>query len=115
MSTNRAPAGLKTAGHRLWREIHRHLDLDQHESELLLQACRVADRLDALDAILTAEGLMRDGKPHPALVESRQQQLTFARLIATLRLPEDLEANVRPQRRGAARGVYDTRLKVVGE
>jgi hypothetical protein len=114
MST-RAPAGLKAAGRRLWRDVHEHLELDRHEDELLLQACRVADRLDALDSILTAEGMMRDGKPHPALVESRQQQVTFARLIATLRLPEDLQANVRPQRRGAARGVYDKRLRAVGE
>jgi hypothetical protein len=90
------------------------LELDAHEASLLLQACRTADRLDALEAVLAAEGLMRDGKPHTALVEARQQSLTLARLIATLRLPEDLEAEHRPQRRGAARGVYDSRLRVVG-
>jgi hypothetical protein len=110
-----APAGLQTAGKRLWREINRRLELDAHERELLLQACRCADRLDELDGIVKAEGLMRDGRPHAALVESRMQQVTLARLIATLRLPEDLEATSRPQRRGAARGVYDKRLKIVGE
>ena len=115
MTATRTPAGLKDAGRRLWRAIHAHLDLDAHESALLLQACRVSDRLDALNAVLEADGMMLAGKPHPALVESRQQQLTLARLIATLRLPEDLEADLRPQRRGAARGVYDKRLKVVNE
>jgi hypothetical protein len=115
MSNPRTPSGLKTAGKRLWRDVHEHLDLDRHESELLLQACRVADHLDDLSAIVGREGVLKDGKPHVALVESRQQQVTFARLIATLRLPEDLEATVRPQRRGAARGVYDKRLRAVGE
>ena len=33
---------------RLWRSILGEYDLDEHESVLLTEACRVADRLDRL-------------------------------------------------------------------
>ncbi|MFC5208610.1 hypothetical protein ACFPM0_18860 [Pseudonocardia sulfidoxydans] len=45
-----------------------------------------------------------DGRVHPAVIEARQQRLTLARLVASLRVPDD--GDVRPQRRGAARGFY---------
>jgi hypothetical protein len=50
---------------------------------------------------------------HPALVESRQLKVAFARLAAALRLPagdeSDPGASRRPQRRMGARGVYGPR------
>ena len=106
-STPRTPSGLKTAGRRLWREITSALDLDEHERALLIEAARTVDALAALAAIVDREGVMPAGKAHPALVESRQQRIALARLIASLRLPEDLQQpERRPQRRGAARGSY---------
>ena len=107
--TERVPRGLKRSGRRLWREVTARLALDEHERSLFLQACRTADLLDALHTEVERDGVMLEGKAHPALVEARQQRITLTRLIASLRLPEDLEAPDdvrRPQRRGAARGAY---------
>jgi len=42
------------------------------------------------------------------LTESRQQSLTLARLLASLRLPSGEEEG-RPQHRGAVRGTYGPR------
>ncbi|KEP41090.1 hypothetical protein MKSMC1_37520 [Mycobacterium kansasii] len=49
-------------------------------------------------------------KAHPALTAAQQQRIVLARLAASLRLPsgdqDDPSVLRRPQRRGAARGVY---------
>lgn len=83
--------------------------LDEHELALLLEACRTVDALGELSAIVEREGAMLGGRANPALVEARAQRLVFARVLASLRLSNDL-ANLaeiqRPQRRGAARGTY---------
>ncbi|GEL22758.1 hypothetical protein PSU4_17120 [Pseudonocardia sulfidoxydans NBRC 16205] len=101
----RAPAGLKTSGRALWKAVTSDFDLAEHERRLLVEACRCADQLDELAAISAAEGSMGpDGRVHPAVIEARQQRLTLARLVASLRVPDD--GDVRPQRRGAARGFY---------
>jgi hypothetical protein len=98
-----APRG---RGRALWREVHSAFELGAHEAALLHEACRTADQLDVLAAVLAAEGpLLPDGRVHPALVESRQLRLALARLIASLRIPE-VPASRRPQRRGAVRGTY---------
>lgn len=117
----RPPRGLQTAGRNLWKATVGRLDLDAHEHLLLLQACRVADTLDALATAavgqpLTVTNARGDEVAQPLLVESRQQSIVLARLIASLRLPEDIdgegELGGRPQRRGAARGAYRPRLEV---
>ena len=51
MAGTSTPRGLKAAGRRLWRSVVGDYDLDQHELALLLQACRCADRLDAMAAV----------------------------------------------------------------
>lgn len=80
-------------------------ELSQAEQQLLLQAARTADLLDALQAELDVHGLTdAEGRLSPVVVELRQQRITLTRLIASLRLPDD--DDVRPQRRGAARGAY---------
>jgi len=105
--STRPPKGLQATGKRLWRGITEHLELDEHETALLVEACRTADAIDALQTVIETEGAMLHGRAHPALVEGRQQRLTLARLIASMRLPDDLAAPVkRPQRRGGARGAY---------
>jgi len=46
---------------------------------------------------------------HPALVEARQQRVTFARLLTALRIPTGEDDSGRTQSRGATRGVYGVR------
>lgn len=67
-----------------------------------------ADRCDAFGDDFRRRGVvLADGRPNPSVSEVRQQQVTLARLISTLRLPEDLtRPQFGPQRRGSARGVY---------
>lgn len=112
-SNPRAPAGLSTAGRSLWRSVVADFELDTHEGLLLLQACRCADRLDAIakvlaDADLTVTNAHEDEVPHPLLREARMQSVTLSRLLASLRLPSG-EEGARPQRRGASRGTYGVR------
>jgi hypothetical protein len=102
------PQGLAKRGKRLWAAISLAMALDERDEALLFEAARVADRLDALAAVLRRVGVCGpDGRAQPALVEARQQQLTLARLIVAMRLPEDLSEPLsrRPQRRGI-RGSY---------
>ena len=111
------PKGLHQSGKRLWRDVLEEYELDVHEELLLLQAARCADRLDQLaveaaGAPTTVTNAKGDQVANPLLTESRQQSITLTRLIASLRLPSD-EEDVRPQRRGAARGAYGPNLKAV--
>lgn len=99
------------SGAALWEELSDLVEFDFHELALLTEACRVRDRLDSLDAVIRAEGVTvtspQGVKAHPALVESRAQEIVFSRLLASLRIPD--EDNSRPQRRGSARGSYGRR------
>ena len=113
MAAPAPPDGLADAGRRLWTSVVTDYELDVHELLLLQQACRCADTLDRLAAVaadspVTVHNVKGDEVPHPTLTESRQQALTLARLLASLRLPSGEESD-RPQRRGAARGTYGVR------
>ena len=109
------PAGLADAGKKLWRAVTEEYEIDEHELLLLREASRCADRLDRLAeeaaaGSVTVENHRGDQVAHPAMVEARQQSLTLARLLASLRLPSGEETGERrPQRRGAARGSYGLR------
>ncbi len=110
---NPKPAGLKTAGGKLWDSVTDDYELDNHELLLLREACRTADRLDrlaeeALKLPVTVENHRGDQVASPAMVEARQQSITLTRLLASLRLPSGEEEG-RPQRRGSARGSYGIR------
>jgi len=88
----------------MWRSIQVAYQLSVTEDALLRQAVRTADHVAELDVVLAAEGLLvagRDGlpRPHPALVEVRQQRLLVARLLSALRLPAE-ESSARSQHRG---------------
>jgi hypothetical protein len=113
VSAPKPPRGLGASGKRLWQSVTDGFDLDAWEEQLLLEACRCADRLDQLAAD-AAEGPLvvtnhrGDRVSHPSLVEARQQQIVFSRLLASLRLPAGEETG-RPQRRGGARGSYGIR------
>jgi hypothetical protein len=108
------PRGTRANGRKLWSDVLRKYELEQHELALLGEIVRTIDLLDQLAAVAAREGLMVEGawgsKPHPAITESRQQKIALARLTAALRLPagdeNDQAAGRRPQRRLGARGVY---------
>jgi len=95
--------------------VQSEYQLDEHEQALLVALVRQVDRLDQLEAMIAAGGLLVTGhgttKMHPAVVEARQTAIAVARISASLRLPsgEQGAAGDRPQRRGAARGVYQFR------
>lgn len=80
------------------------------------QATTTLGIIERLEARLGDEDVIVGGglvaRPHPAVVELRQQKLTFARLMACLRLPlSDEHEAQRPVRR-PVRGVYAKRPKV---
>ena len=105
-----APAGSSAAGRRLWSAVMEEYELEQHGLALLVQATRTITTLDKLGAELRRDGVLVDGRPHPAAVESRLQSIALARVLAALRLPAgadgDQQAGARPQRRVGVRGVY---------
>ena len=80
-------------------------DLEPHELVLLESACRTADLIADLQAVVDRDGPMLDGRPNPAAVEARLQRLTLGRLLAGLRIPVDVD---RGQRR-PVRGFYGPR------
>jgi hypothetical protein len=107
----RPPKGLQRSARALWRAVLGEYDLDEHELTLLREAARTVDSLDGLQAALDAEGLMSTSsqgvRVHPALVELRQQRVTFARLLTALRIPAgERTEDSRTQHRGGLRGVY---------
>jgi len=115
MSIPRPPKGAGPSGRRIWRAVLAEFELDEHERALVTALVRQVDRLDALEALIAAEGLMVSGhgtcKVHPAVIEARQSAIAVARISAALRLPagEQGEGQGAPgwsQRRAGARGVY---------
>jgi hypothetical protein len=110
------PSGARAGGIRLWNSVLSEYLLEEHEMALLVEAVRLVDVLDALDRVIRFEGVLHDSpqgvRAHPAVVESRQQKIALARLLAALRLPageEDAGQTRRPQRRVGVRGTYQLR------
>jgi hypothetical protein len=102
------PAGLDERGGRLWTSLHEaYPAMIDAERELVLEACRVADRLERLDEVCRATEPVVQAKTgpiaNPAFAEARQQQNLLKQIIAALRLP-DAKTGSRPQYRGP-RGV----------
>lgn len=114
MTIPKPPKGLAVSGRKLWSSIVKRYDLEEHESTLLLQACRTVDMLDALQAELDTAGMIvaspQGEKVNPAAPELRQQRIALARLLAALRVPigddTSKSRDARPQRRAGVRGLY---------
>lgn len=107
----RPPAGLSKTGRALWRAVLTDFELDDHESAILTQACRLADLCDTLQGTLDTEGVMSQSsqgtRVHPAAVELRQQSIALARLMTALRIPAgESTGEGRTQHRRGLRGVY---------
>ena len=104
----KTPAGLAARGKRIWRSVVDEFLLSEQELALLLELARTADVLDRLAKTVAVEGDSIDGKPHWALIESRQLRITFARISAALRLPEEDDGvDGRAQRRVGVRTPYE--------
>jgi hypothetical protein len=103
----RAPKELAITGKKLWNRVLKDFELADHEELVLLQACRIADSLDKLQAEMVGVDVVmqspQGAKIHPALVESRQQSLALAKVMASLRIPFGDEESV-PQKRSGVRG-----------
>ena len=104
------PDGLKWSGRRLWQATIAEYELTEHETNLLLQACRTVDVLDLLAAHVDVDGPIIDGpsglRTHPALIELRQQRIALARLLAALGLPTGVADDGPKKQRRSVRGVY---------
>lgn len=91
----RKPSGLGKRGAGFWDRTLKDYELTDSEVQLLTEACRTLDNLDALaDALAhdgaTVKGSMGQTVTHPALTESRGQRQVLHKLLAALALP-DLE------------------------
>jgi hypothetical protein len=66
---------------------------EEHELSVLLQACRITDTLDRLQASIDAGDVIvsspQGTRANPAIVEFRQQAITLAKCMAALRIPAD--------------------------
>lgn len=106
---HKTPTGLKAGGRKLWKSVTDDYELGEHELSILLEASRTVDALDELQRIVRDEGVTNVSpqgvRAHPALVEARQQRVTLAKLVASLRIPleDDQEATRLPQKRSGAR------------
>jgi hypothetical protein len=105
------PEGLGSAGTGLWtRTVGEFTDLAVHEEALLLQLCRTADALEELQQVLDRDGVLNTAtqgvRVHPALPELRQQRITFAKLIAALKLPAAEDTPGAAGQHHGPRGVY---------
>ena len=96
------PRGLGAAGKRLWSVVVEEFELAEHETGLLVEACRTVDACEALQARLDAADVLDESphglRVHPALPELRQQRATLTKLLASLRLPSGLEGQPKARR-----------------
>lgn len=107
MRSIKPPFGLADGGRALWsaclKQDDNLTDAANPLRRLLEDACRLADQIDALNERVTADGVMvstdTGEKVHPALVELGKQRSLLARLLVSLRMPDEATAK-RPQRRG---------------
>lgn len=105
------PANLEPRGRALWTATYeRHPEMTELEREVLLEACRVVDRLEHLDEACRTEPTVMEGRQgpliNPALAEARQQANLLKMLMAAMRVPDE-KTGKRPQVRGTARGAIN--------
>ncbi|QFG14241.1 terminase small subunit [Mycobacterium phage Tourach] len=86
------PAGLMEAGETLWTSITANRELDAASRVLLLNACRIADRLDQLDdeigGRLLSYNQRGDEVINPLISEHRQQYTALANILGKMGLGE---------------------------
>lgn len=85
------PEDLHEAGIRLWDGIAASRSIDATTYALVLNACRIADRLDEMaesTGSLTSENDKGDVVANPLIVESRQQAMALRQLLSSLGIGE---------------------------
>lgn len=107
------PDGLDAAGRRLWDEMTADGTVAPMQAMLLLQACRIVDRLDRLDRQLRGEDWLRFRHEETGdevrvyvdrvLAEEREQAVALKTLFAELR--QALGKQKQPQQRQKGGGV----------
>lgn len=96
------PAGLGERGSGLWLALHAGGKFDAAGEALVVEACRLADRLDQLDDVISGKGVLQllrfrslfdsDDERHLVMTvdgvlgEARQQANTLRQIVATLGL-----------------------------
>ncbi|WP_127501951.1 P27 family phage terminase small subunit [Actinoplanes solisilvae] len=89
-----APPDLGERGREFWDRVIVTWELTVAEVELLAEACRCLDELDALRRLVADDGVRVTGstgqmRVHPALAQSRATRQLFGRLLAQLELPDE--------------------------
>ena len=87
------PAGLGVSGAELWNEVSGSRRLSAANRVLLLNMCRIADRLDELTRELSLSPLVVSNNlgsetPNPLLTEHRMQVSTLSQLMQRLGIAE---------------------------
>jgi hypothetical protein len=88
------PKGLlPSTGAALWRDVVALYDLRVDELVVLERACRATDRIAAMETErgkrVTTAGSMGQLVLHPLVKEIRETEAQIARLLASLKLPDD--------------------------
>lgn len=111
MKESAPPTGLHIGGRRLWNRVLADFELAEHEEAVLLQACRIVDVLDRLQTEIDAHEIVVESpqgpKIYPPVVKFRQQAVTLAKCMASLRIPLEEEQKIdrQPQQRVGVRRV----------
>lgn len=102
MSFKEVPPGLEAGGTELWESIAGERELDAASKHLLVNACRIVDRLDNLDKEIDGRLLSFNARGdeiiNPLISEHRQQYTTLANILGKMglgELPKPQEANSR--------------------
>lgn len=105
----KAPANLNGSGLRLWRNMTKSYVFGPHELDLLEQACRTSELIESMQgAIDKLDGdyftIGHAGQPviTPLVAEIRQHRNVLARLLNSLKLPEEQAADRSTNARKAA-------------
>lgn len=84
------PGGLSEGGTALWEGLIKGRTFDAPTAALVLNACRVADRLDELTAEINGDLTVMNDKgdvaANPLITEHRQQLMVLRQVLTTLGL-----------------------------
>ncbi len=116
------PPDLARRGSAFWRATVAVFELNDSESRLLHESCRIIDELDQLRAAIVAAGVTvkgSQGQPvaHPALAAASSHRGLLGRLLAQLNLPyeDDESVLLSPSRVRSTRAAQVRWAKAKGE
>ena len=111
MSKPKPPVMLNAAGKALWSSVVAKYDLRVDDLAVLESACKTSDMIATLDKAwdelgqpFLTRGSMGQDVIHPLIGERRAQASALARLLAQLKLPDEMSGAVgtNPARAAAA-------------